>query len=180
MWSRRRFVGLGLAATAALGIAVAVGQMGEYALTPDERRRLRSLGVKELVILRAVARCILAPDSSGAPTADQIGVAEYVDGWLADADPPLARDFGRLLRLVEHGTPLLYGRRRRFTDLDLRSQTDYLLQWSRSRLPLLREGLFALRSLCVMGYYRDPRTWPLCGYEGPVVPRGWSGGESAP
>jgi hypothetical protein len=98
MWSRRRFVGLGLAATAALGVAVAVGQMGEYALAPDERRRLRSLGIKELVILRAVARCILAPDGAGAPTADQIGVAEYVDGWLADADPPLARDFGRLLR----------------------------------------------------------------------------------
>ncbi|HJZ87437.1 MAG TPA: gluconate 2-dehydrogenase subunit 3 family protein [Polyangia bacterium] len=180
MWSRRRFLVALLGAGLATGVALVSGQLGGYALDPATRRRLRALGVKEYVVLRAAARRILAADQPGAPSADEVGVADYVDGWLADADPATRRDFGRLLGLLEHGTPLIAFRRRRFTDLDPAAQDAYLRDFSHSRLSALREGFAALKSLCMLGYYRDPRTWAVCGYEGPTVPRGWAGGESAP
>jgi hypothetical protein len=41
---------------------------------------------------------------------------------------------------------------------------------------LLRAGFDGLKSLVFMGYYRDPRTWGILGYDGPLVNRprgGW-------
>ncbi len=164
-------------AAAVAGGFVLAGQLGGYAVDDDTRQRLRSLSDKEYVILQAAARRILAPDRSGAPSADDIGVSMYVDGWLAEADRAIRRDFGRLLRLVEHGTPLFSGRRRRFTDLPAADQDAHLRALSHSSIGVVREGFAALKSMCMMGYWRDPRTFAICGYEGPVVPRGWTGGE---
>ena len=180
MWSRRRFLLALASGAAALGGAVLIGQMGSYALDDETRRSLRALSVKQYLILSAAARRVLAADAAGAPTADEIGVPAYVDAWLADAAPQVRRDFGRLLGVVEHGTPLWSGRRRRFTDLPVADQDAHLAHLSQSSIGALREGMAALKSLCMFGYYRDPRTWTLCGYEGPVVPPGWAGAENAP
>jgi hypothetical protein len=41
---------------------------------------------------------------------------------------------------------------------------------------LLRAGCEGLKSLVFLGYYRDPRTWTILGYDGPLVGRpagGW-------
>ena len=41
---------------------------------------------------------------------------------------------------------------------------------------LLRGAFDGLKSLVFMGYYRDPRTWRILGYDGPRVNRpdeGW-------
>jgi hypothetical protein len=176
-WTRRRFLILGATGMVATACALALGQFGPYPLDEEARRRLRVLGAKDLVVLRALARRILAPDTApgerSVPTPDELGVAEYVDGWLAGADAATRRDVPRLLGVIEHGTPLLGGHRRRFTDLPPAQQDAYLLNFSTSRIGLLREGFSAIKALCLMGYYRDPRTWPLCGYEGPVVPPGY-------
>src|SRR5262249_26094969 len=179
-WSRRRFLLALASGVAALGGAVLVGQWGTYTVDDETRRRLRSLSVKQYVIVAAAARRILLPDLGGAPTSDEIGVAKYIDGVLAGADPKVRPDVGRLLGVVEHGTALLSGRRRRFTDLPAADQDAHLRSLEQSSIGVLREGFGALKSLCMMGYYRDPRTWPLCGYEGPTVPPGWAGGEEAP
>ncbi|MBL8609283.1 MAG: hypothetical protein JNL38_18280 [Myxococcales bacterium] len=43
-------------------------------------------------------------------------------------------------------------------------------------MDLLRGGFAGLKSLIFMGYYRDPRTWAILGYDGPRVgrpERGW-------
>src|SRR5207249_4878815 len=106
------------------------------------------------------ARRILSADGT-APTADEIGVAAYVDGWLAEAPALVQRDFGRLLGIVEHGTPLWSGRRRRFTDLSPADQDAHLERLAQSSIGALREGVAALKSLCMLGYYRDPRTWAI-------------------
>jgi hypothetical protein len=177
--TRRRFLLAIASGAAALGAAVLVGQVGGYSLDDETRRKLRALTPGKYVVLAAAARRILAADGT-APTADQIGVAGYIDGWLHEAPTLVRRDFGRLLGVVEHGTPLWSGRRRRFTDLSAADQDAHLERLSHSSIGALREGMAALKSLCMLGYYRDPRTWAICGYEGPTVPPGWAGGEEAP
>jgi hypothetical protein len=179
-WTRRRFL-LALASGAAvLGGVVLSGQVGRYPMDDETRRKLRVLSPKHFVILAAAARRILASDGAPAPSSDDIGVPAYVDGWLAEAAPEVQRDFGRLLGVIQHGTPLWSGKRRRFTDLTPAEQDAHLSSLGDSKLATLREGIGALKSLCMLGYYRDPRTWAVCGYEGPTVPPGWTGGEDAP
>jgi hypothetical protein len=34
----------------------------------------------------------------------------------------------------------------------------------------MRAGFQALKGLVMMGYYRDPRTFRILGYKGPLVP----------
>jgi gluconate 2-dehydrogenase subunit 3-like protein len=179
-WTRRRFLLLAASGAAAVGGAVLLGQVGGYSIDEETRRKLRVLSAKQFVILAAAARRILAPDGLPAPSSDEIGVPAYVDGWLAEAAPDMQRDFGRLLGVIEHGTPLWSGRRRRFTDLTTAQQDAHLETLGRSSISTLREGIGALKSLCMLGYYRDPRTWPICGYDGPSVPPGWTGGEDGP
>ena len=178
-WTRRRFLLLAASGAAALGGAVLLGQVGGYSIDEETRRKLWVLSPKQFVILAAAARRILAPDGA-APTSDEIRVPAFVDGWLFEAAPDVQRDFGRLLGVIEHGTPLWSGRRRRFTDLTAAQQDAHLETLSKSSISTLREGMGALKSLCMLGYYRDPRTWPICGYDGPSVPPGWTGGEDAP
>jgi len=175
--TRRRFVLLVLAGTLAGGGAILSGQLGTYRLDEETRRRLRALTTKQFVVLEVLARRVLAADRPGAPSPDQLGVAAWIDEWLLDADPATRKDVGRMLELVEHATPLVAWRRRRFTDLEPAAQDAYLAGLAQSRIAAVREGMAALKTLCMMGYYRDPRSWAIVGYDGPTVPRGWAGGE---
>ena len=47
---------------------------------------------------------------------------------------------------------------------------DEVLRAGGERLTLRGQGFKSLRTLCFMGYYRDARTWPMLGYEGPLPP----------
>ena len=45
-----------------------------------------------------------------------------------------------------------------------------------SSIELIQGAFFGLKSVVMMGYYRDPRTWGVLGYDGPRVERpaaGW-------
>ena len=47
--------------------------------------------------------------------------------------------------------------------------------WMRSRLGLRRAAFLALRNLCLLGYWSQPETWRLIGYEGPLLGAGAAG-----
>jgi hypothetical protein len=84
------------------------------------------------------------------------------------------RDFLRLLRYVEQLAPVAAGFTGRFTELGPAEQDEVLLGLEASRFDQLRAGFQALKSLVMMGYYRDARTFSILGYGGPFVldPRG--------
>jgi hypothetical protein len=179
MWTRRRFAAtLAGGAIAAGGAALLWGQAGKYAVDDSVLLRLRAFSAREYVIFRAAARRILAPDENGVPSADELGVAEYADAWLSEADEWTRKDFSRLLSMVEHGTPFFGRFRKRFTDLPKEAQDEYLSHLSQSSIAIVRQGMAGLKSLCLMGYYRDARSWAILGYEGPIVQKGWAGGEA--
>jgi hypothetical protein len=171
--NRRKWLGSLLigGTLAALGGAVAVVRTGNYGVSPDARTALRVLVPWQYVVVRAVARRMVAADhTQGVPSPDEVGVAEFIDGYLVEMRPALRRDCLRLLRYVEQLAPFGSGFAGRFTELSPSEQDEVLAGLEASRFDQLRAGFQALKSLVMMGYYRDDRTFSILGYGGPFVP----------
>lgn len=154
-------------AAAALGVVRGSG----YAVPAGRERTLSSLSGWQYVVLAHIARRITAPDALGAalPTSDELDVAGFIDKRLVTMRPKVREDFLSCLGIVEHVIPLRKGYTRRFTDLGSNEQDDVLASLEASGSDLMRCAFEGLKALTFMGYYRDPRTWPVLGYEGPWV-----------
>jgi hypothetical protein len=164
---RRTFLRTSLLGGALLGVAGVIGKhLSGYSLDGATAAKLRALSAKEFLVLRAIARRILAPDGA-APSADEVEAALHADAYVARLEPPLRDDLRALLHLFEHSASL----RSRFTRLDGEAQDAALASWESSALALRRRGFQAMKTLCLFGYWRDDRTWPLIGYSGPMLPK---------
>ena len=85
--------------------------------------------------------------------------------------PSLRRDFLHMVGFVEHVAPILVGHASRFTELREADQDRVLGALEASSLDSIRAGFQAIKSMVMMGYYRDARTFSLIGYRGPFVER---------
>jgi hypothetical protein len=175
--ARRRWLrgALAVSALGAMGGLLALIRT-EYEFDPSlpAGPALRALHPGQYLFVRAVARRIVAPDrpaDTSILTPDEAKVAEFVDSYVAAMPPSLRRDVLRLLWFVEQVAPFGSGFARRFTSLSAEQQDTVLAAVCESRIPDLRAGFEAMKSLVMMGYYRDPRTWRILGYEGPFVGR---------
>ncbi len=176
--SRRRFLSLAGGALAIASGAVAVVRTRGYPVPGDVARKLEALAPWQYVVVQAIARRIAAPDKESAaiPTPDDTDVAGFVDSYVARLPASLRRDLLRALAFVEHAAPLGVGRLARFTRLSAPDQDRVLASLESNGQDLLRGAFDGLKSLVFMGYYRDPRTWRIVGYDGPRVNRpddGW-------
>jgi gluconate 2-dehydrogenase subunit 3-like protein len=155
---------------AAIGGAVAWIRTGGYVLDPEIRGRLRVLAPWEFIVVRDVARRMVAPDrSSGVITPDEVGVASFVDRYLEEMRPALRHDVLRMLRFVEQLAPFTAGLLSRFTELSPGDQDGVLASLESSGVDQLRAGFQALKGLVMMGYYSDARTFGILGYKGPLI-----------
>ncbi len=169
--SRRRALATVGAALLAASTTVAIVRTRGYDVPKEVADRLRVLSPWQYVVLAAVARRIAAPDveDGSVPTTDDVGVVEFVDGYLEKLPDAMRRDFLRLLAFVEHLAPVGCKFASRFSRLGAADQ-DRVLAWLESNSEgLLRGGFDGLKSSVFMGYYRDPRTWKIIGYAGPFV-----------
>jgi hypothetical protein len=158
-------------AVSALGGAVALVRTAGYVIDPAAAAKLRSLAPWQYVLLRDVARRLVAPDvTEGVPMADDVGVAEFIDGYLVDMRAADRRDLFTFLRFVEQLAPFASGFVHRFSELSPFDQDAVLGALESSSSDQLRAGFQALKGLVMMGYYRDPRTFRILGYKGPLVP----------
>jgi hypothetical protein len=170
--NRRRFLRTSLLGGALLGSAALVGRhLSGYSLDERLTRRLRALTAKEFLVFQAVMRRMVAPDQPGAPTADEVQAALFVDGYLTKLDEGSRSDVRALLHLLEHGSGLFRFRTSRFTHMTAVEQDATLSDWEHSRWALRRRGFAALKTMAMLGYWRDDRTWPLIGYTGPMIGR---------
>jgi hypothetical protein len=159
------------------GSAVAVVRTRGYSLPTG--KTLAGLSVWQYVVVEHAARRIAAPDRPGDASIispDDTDVAGFVDGWMARMHPSVRRDLGRFLGYLEHLAPVAVGMGSRFSRLEAGDQDEVLAGIESSSSDLLRAGFEGLKSLVFMGYYRDPRTWAIVSYDGPLVgrpPKGW-------
>lgn len=122
------------------------------------------------VVIEHLARRICAADREGVVTPDDVGVAAFVESYIATMPARLRRDFARFLRFVEQVAPLGAGFASRFTKLAPAHQDEVLASLESHSNELIRGGFDAVKAALFMGYYRDPRTWSILGYDGPRVP----------
>ena len=159
------------------GSGVALVRTRGYDLPAERARALECFAPWHAVVFDAVARRIAAPDEVGdAPSVDDVGVTAFVDKYVASMHPAMRRDVLRLLGFVEHVAPLLARRASRFSRLGPDDQDAVLRALEASDEGMLRGAFAGLKSLVFMGYYRDPRTWKLLAWPGPLVSRpsgGW-------
>jgi hypothetical protein len=154
---------------AALGTLVGLVRGGGYAL--PEGAELVALAPWQYLVVRDLARRICAADAAGVVTSDEAGVAPFVDAYVARMPRALRRDLLRFLGFVEQLAPVGLGMTSRFTRLSAADQDRVLASVEAHRSDLLRGGFDGVKALVFMGYYRDPRTWPLVGYDGPLLGR---------
>ena len=176
--SRRRFLRAGLFGGALLGLGGLLAQhLGRYDLSAELEGRLQSLSAKEYRVIEAIAGRILRSEDAALPPPERLEVALYIDGFVSRLEPADRDQLGQLLGLIEHGLPLRSGRLGRFSSLDGEGQDAVLEAMRGSSFALLRAGLDALKTLCVMAYFRHPASWEAIGYDGPLVGRprgGWA------
>lgn len=175
---RRRLLRVAVAGALLLGAgATAVVRTRGYAVPAG--RTLAWMSPWQFVVFQHAARRIAAPDRPGdasIPSADDVDVAGFADGWIARMPAGVRRDLGRFLAYLEHLAPVGSGYASRFSRLAAAEQDRVLAGIEASSSDQLRAGFEGLKSLVFMGYYRDPRTWGLIGYDGPRVGRpegGW-------
>lgn len=169
MFSRRRFLRWGLGGAVAVGLGgVLAWRTTGYDVPASIAARLRSLNAKEYLVVEAAAARILRSDRPGDPSAADVEAALFIDGFVASLDPAQRADLRRLLHLLENALPLTAGHVSRFTRLEGPAQDEVLTAMMESPIGLVRGAFDSLKSLSVMAYYRDPRTWPQIGYDGPL------------
>jgi hypothetical protein len=177
-FSRRRFVG-GVVAAVLTGCGLVAGTLRTRGYRGPSDRSLQSLALWEWVVVRHAALRITAPDEAVVPpppTSDEVDVAGFVDEWLTRLPQHTVFDLGRFLVYLEHVAPVGCAHMSRFTRLTPSEQDRVLASIESSESDLLRAGFEGLKALVFMGYYRDPRTWRILGYDGPFVgrpPQGW-------
>lgn len=158
------------------GSAVAVLRTRGYAVPAG--RTLIGLSAWQFMVVEGAARRIAAPDRPGdttIPSADDTDVAGFVDGWVSRMDASTRRDLGRFLGYLEHLAPVAAGMGSRFSRLPPPDQDRVLASIEASSSDLLRAGFEGLKALVFMGYYRDPRTWSILRYDGPMIGRPYEG-----
>jgi hypothetical protein len=137
---------------------------------PAGPKLLVALSPWQGAVVAHAARRIAAPDpaaGTAVPDADEADVVAFVDEWVGRMSPSTRRDLMRFLFYVEHLAPVAAGCFSRFTRLAPAAQDRVLASIESSSSSLLRAGFEGLKALVFLGYYRDPRTWSLLGYDGP-------------
>ncbi len=118
--------------------------------------------------LRAVAEAVV-PEAAWLDAAAWADLEAIVEDTLADRPPRIRRRLALFLRVLDAAPVLRWGRRLRA--LDAARRDAFLRSIERSPIPLLRRGLWGVRTLVFMGYYARPAAAEEIGYG--ARPAGW-------
>ena len=129
----------------------------------------------ETEILTQLMQRMVETGLPDAPRVRDTRAVATVDAVCRGLDPAVSGVLPLALLLVEWG-PLLFDLRfARFTTLGADEQDASLRSWMTSRLALRRTAFLGLRNLCFLGWYSQPESWSLIGYQGPLLRRAAAG-----
>jgi hypothetical protein len=129
-----------------------------FVLASDARRRT----------LRAFARSV-APEMAALDETAWLDVESTIARMLETRPRQMQRQVLLLLRVLEHLPILRYGRP--LSSLDDSRRSRFLESLQRSRVPLVRRGIWGLRTLVLMGFYTRAETMRAVGYR--AATDGW-------
>lgn len=157
----RRRVLVGLAAAAAVGVAIRTSGYADLPGFPGE-----VLSTWHAHVLIAAAEALLPTDTDPAQIA---AIPGRIDRYLVGMPPKVKREAKAMLGLIEHGTTPLGGELHRFTRIPPAAREQFLVSLE-AHGGLRSQAYRGLRDLVMLGYYQQPATWPAIHYEGPRVP----------
>ena len=118
---------------------------------------------------RAVLRTVV-PESEDLGDSDWTAAEAIVARALAARPRGVRRQLGLFMRLLD--VLAIVRRGRAFSKLPTAERFALLDSVSRSRVLLLRRGVWGLRTLALMGFYARPEAARAIGYR--ASPRGWA------
>ncbi len=118
---------------------------------------------------RAVAMSVV-PELRSADPNEWSEIEAEIERALADRPPAMRRQLVTFVRLLDWWSRLRYGRR--LTRLDAFKRSELLEMFERHPFPLLRRGMWGLRTLVFLGYYTRPDVAAFIGYQ--AHRDGWS------
>lgn len=124
---------------------------------------------------RALATTIV-PEAEALDPRGWRELERIVEDALGRRPRGMRRQLVLLIRLLD--VQPLFRYHKRFTTLDAGRRTLVLRRLERSRLLLLRRGIWGLRTLVFMGYYARPAAAAEIGYR--ADPRGWAARRGMP
>lgn len=130
-------------------------------------------GGRENSRFRAVVMTMV-PEATALDAGDWRVAEAIIARALAARPPAVRRQIGFFLRLVD--VFALVKHRRRLATLAPRERTRLLESLARSRLLLLRRGVWGVRTLAFMGYYARRDAAPAIGYRASAA--GWDARQS--
>ncbi len=163
--TRRGFLKRSLGGTIALGAAgLLPAGCAKYPAAPEG---LRVLDSKEYAILNAAAAIYVG----GGPASEGLDVAAFSDGVLSRLPEWVQKQVKQALALFEFGPLLFAFTPKPFTALDPGAQRAYVDGWAQSGIAFRRTVHWALRQLCLGGYYMQSGAWKVIHYDGPWIGR---------
>jgi hypothetical protein len=128
------------------------------------RPSTRALGPWSRRVVRAVAE-VVTPHVDGAPEVETDRIVNFIDDWV----PHMPRLFRLLfpvgLMLLELGAFVLGPSLVPFTLMRRARRERYVRAWVSARWHLQRDLIKALKGLCLLCYYSDPRVGKHLGYQ---------------
>ena len=119
-------------------------------------------------VFRAFAEAVV-PETAQLDEAGWCEVEATIEHALAQRPPRMRSQLGLLLRAIDQLPRFRHIRS--FTSLDRMARHRFITALERSRVKLVRRGIWGLRTLVLMGYYTRHETMSAVGYRAHV--RGW-------
>jgi hypothetical protein len=126
----------------------------------------------ETEILTRIAERVCDTGEPAAPPLRETGTVATIDAFCRSLDPALTGQLPLALRLFEWGPFLFDWTFTPFTRMSDAGCDASLRAWMTSRLAIRRQAFLAVRNLCLLGFYSQPETWRLVGYQGPLLGAG--------
>lgn len=124
---------------------------------------LKFLRPKEYEILRAMAEAMIPHGGAFEPGADDVGVAEQIDGLLRYLQPDFRFGLRMLLRFLQI-SPVFSMKFTTFTRMSLEDRIAYIQKWEDGRFYPRRTIILLLKALVCLVFYSDPRVEASLGY----------------
>ncbi|MBW2313626.1 MAG: hypothetical protein JRH10_05480 [Deltaproteobacteria bacterium] len=170
---RRGFLTLSLKLGATAGLSTIAGlralPAGATQLPEAAGTRAAFFSDSDRVVLEAVATRMVYTGVPEAPLFGETRALEVIDRTCSELAPEVTELLPLALRLFEWWPFFFELRFRRFSDLDPAEQDASLTGWMESRFAVRRTAFFALRNLALLGWWSQEETWPLIGYQGPLL-----------
>ena len=167
MWSRRRFIFVGVAGAIAAGAASVLPRLGKSGVVPKGSTLVQEHSDMLCVVAAAVLGPALPVDAANRDA--ELARVITAAGALIDNFPPSTRrEVGDLFGLLAlKPARMILGFSGNWEMSDAAAVAQSLLALRDSSIGLKQQAYFALHDMVLGSFYSEPKTWISTGYPGP-------------